>query len=148
LKKIVTVFLITILIVSAVGCSNVEITRHGYTYRGENEQWSAEYKVDGFVKITKSDNKNKYETYEENLLTVTFKNDISELSNIKNMEISYTDGSGGGNLKQELNQHNLKNIYTMRTSGRGASIMDGDEIIEVTITLDGESQKFYLENIK
>ena len=84
-----------------VGCSNQEVIKHNYTYKGENEFWTAEYKVNGTGAFTEKDNKTSYESKCSNAFTVTYKKDLSELSSVKNLEISYESSAGGGKITED-----------------------------------------------
>lgn len=69
----ISIILIGILLCVFTGCSNKEVNRHNYIYKGENEFWSAEYKVNGTEKFTEKDGKRYYESSCSTILTVTYK---------------------------------------------------------------------------
>jgi hypothetical protein len=121
------------------GCSNRDVIKHNYTYIGENELWSAEYKVNGVF------DKTSYESTSDAILTVTYKRNLSELSTVKQLKISSissfriltVDHLFDGNPPNEK-------TYTANISGEG--IENKDEIVKVNITLDGKKQIIELRN--
>ncbi len=42
----IAIILTTIMLFMVAGCSNKDVIKHNYTYKGENEFWTAQYKVD------------------------------------------------------------------------------------------------------
>lgn len=139
--------LIIILLFIIVGCSNQKVIRHNYTYKGENELWTAEYKVNGTGIFTEKDNKTSYESSSNDILTVTYKNDISELSSVKHLEISYRSSAGGGGITEDYNEGSTaEKTYTIKSGGTGGAIENKDEIIKVIINLDGKIQTIELKN--
>jgi hypothetical protein len=142
-----TVILIAIMLFIIVGCSNQKVTKHNYTYEGENEFWTAEYKVTGTETVTEKDNKISCESKSNNLFIVTYKKDVSELSSVKHLEISYKSSVGGGKSTADFDDDSPKRkTYTMSSGSTNGSIENKDEVIEVTIDIDGELQTFELKN--
>lgn len=142
MRKIV-VILVTIMLFLIVGCSNKEVIRYDYTYRGENEFWTAEYKVKGTATFTEKDNKTSYEGNGSKILTVTYKKDISELSSVKHLEISYKSRKVAYDLDD--NETMDQKTFTLKSNNVGA-IENKDEIIKVNINIDGETQTIELKN--
>lgn len=142
MRKIV-VILVTIMLFTIVGCSNRKIIRYDYTYRGENEFWSAEYKINGTSTFTEKDNKTSYEENGSRILTVTYKGDISELSSVKHLEISYKNRRLGYDFddNESLNQK----TFTLKSNYLG-TVEGKDEILKVYINLDGKTQTIELKN--
>lgn len=148
MKRIVSILILVVILVIS-GCSNREISEHHYTYRGENNLWSAEYKIDATVTFFKIDDVLNVETYKERMLTVTYKEDISDLSKVKHLIISYNSSTGGGSLDEEFDSEPpTENIYTLKSSSTGSAIENEDETIQVTINIDGEIQTIELMNTK
>lgn len=142
-----TVILISIMLFMIVGCSNQEVIKHNYTYKGENEFWIAEYKVNGTGTFTKKDNKTSYESKCSEVFTVTYKKDLSELSSLKHIEISYKSSARGGKITEDYDDGSSpQKTYTMNSGGTGGAIENKDEVIEVTINLDGNIQTIELKN--
>jgi len=148
MKKIVSI-LILVMIVVISGRSNREVSEHHYIYRGEKNLWNAEYKVDATVTFFKIDGVLNVETYKERILTVTYKGDISDLSKVKHLIISYNSSAGGGSLDEEFDSKPpTENIYTLKSSSTGTAIENEEETIQVTINIDGEIQTIELTNTK
>lgn len=142
MRKIV-VILVAIMLVTIVGCSNRKIIRYDYTYRGENEFWNAEYKVNGTATFTEKDNKTSYSDNGSKILTVTYKGDISELSSVKHLDISYKSRK----LVYDFDQNESidQKTFTLKSNGLG-SVENKDEILKVDINLDGKIQTIELKN--
>lgn len=137
-----------IILFTVTGCSNKEMVKHDYTYKGENEFWTAEYKVkgeSGFVK--KGDNK-LHKSDSRSILTVTYKKDLSELSSIKHFKISYKSSTGetGRSYQSDKNNPLNKKTYTIENTSKDTVIESKDEIIKVSIDIDGKVQTIELKN--
>ena len=135
----------TLLIIT--GCSNKEVLEHNYIYKGENEFWTAEYKVDGTGIFTKNNGRTEYENHCDKGFTITYKKDISKLASVKHLEISYKSGVSGGNITEDYKDGlQAEKTYNMKSSSSGGAIENKDDVIEVSINLDGEIQTFELKN--
>jgi hypothetical protein len=132
------------------GCSNKEVIKHNYTYKGENELWTAEYKVNGIGKFTKKDGITDYKSNSDEVLTITYKKELSEIASVKHLEISYESSAGGGTLTNNYDKNNplSQKTYTLKSSCVGGAIETKDEIIKVNINLDGKTQTIELKNVK
>ena len=131
------------------GCSNKEVIKHNYTYKGENEFWTAEYKVNGTGTFTEKDNKISYESKCSKVLTVIYKKDLTELSSVKHLEISYKSSAGGGKITEDYDDGPPdQKTYTIKIGGTGGAIENKDEVIEVTINLDGKIQTLELKDVQ
>lgn len=141
MKKIIY-SLLTILVIIISGCSNQKTTEYHYTYKGENELWSVEYKVDGStILTTKKEGTLSVTTNKDTVLTATYKNDISELQGVKNITISYDWTYGGGSLIHEYDDTPpTQTVFTIKSSSTNGPIERKDEIIYVTISINGEEQ--------
>lgn len=140
----IAIILITIMLFMVAGCSNKNVIKHNYTYKGENEFWTAQYKVNSTDTFTKKDDKLHYEGNSNDILTVTYKKNISDLSSVKHLEISYKSSAGYGSIGQNSPR---KKTYTMTSSSTtGGATENKDEIIKVTINLDGKIQTIELKN--
>jgi hypothetical protein len=148
LRKVASI-LIVIMIFIIAGCSNKEIIKHNYTYTGQNEFWSAEYKVNGTGIFTEKNGKTEYQSNSDNTLTVTYKKGLAELSSVKHLQISYESSAGSGSINLEFKDTppNEK-TYTHKSSSKGGAIEKKDEIIKVNITLDGKTQTIELKNVQ
>ncbi|MDF2536781.1 MAG: hypothetical protein K0R18_2943 [Bacillales bacterium] len=141
--------LIVIILMIITGCSNKEVIKHNYTYKGENDLWSAEYKVNGTGTFTEKANTTEYESNSISTLTVNFKKKMSELSSVKHLEISYESSAGGGKSSFDFNDNppNQK-TYKLELGSSGGAIENKDEVIKVNISIDGKAQTIDLKNIQ
>lgn len=137
--------ILTILLMT--GCSNKEVIKHNYTYKGENDSWTAEYKVNGTVTFTEENNYTKCDSEANKVFTVTYKNDISKLSSAKNVEISYKSSTSAGKITNKYDDGDrIQKTYTMQSSSKNGAIENEDDVIEVTINIDGNIEVFELKN--
>jgi hypothetical protein len=137
-----------IMVLIFTGCSNKDVIEHDYTYKGESELWTAEYKVNGTGTFTKKDGTLEYDSDVDTILTVTYKKALSELSSVKNLEISYETSAGGGKLNENFDDiPPNKKTYTLKSGRSGGAIENKDEIIKVNISIDGKSQTLELKNV-
>ncbi|MDD7796067.1 hypothetical protein [Clostridium sp. 'White wine YQ'] len=141
--------LILIMLLILTGCTNQKVTKVSYTYKGENDLWTAEYKVNGTKTITEKKDKSEYNSDYNNSLIVTYKKDVSELASMKSLEISYESSATGGKSNQSFDDNTPKQkTYTIKTSSTGSAIEREDEIIKVDINIDGKIQTIELKNAK
>lgn len=147
LRKTISVLVVIILFI-LTGCSNKEVVKHNYTYKGENEFWAAEYKVNYTGTFTEKNNKTEYKPYSNNILTVTYKKNLSDLSSVKHLEISYETNSGGGKLTEDFDSNNPLNQKTYKFRSGGEVIENKNEVIKININLDGKIQTIELKYIQ
>lgn len=147
-KMISTLTLIIFTLLIIIGCSNREVIKHNYTYKGENESWVAEYKVDGEEIFTKDDGKTKYDSNSNETLTVTYKKDKSKLDSLKHIDISYKSSVSGGQISHDYDDDSVqdKGAYTLNSNSTNGAFEKEDEVIEVTINLDGKIETIKLKN--
>jgi len=143
------IILIVLILFIITGCSNKEVIKHNYTYKGENEVWTAEYKVNGTGTFNKKDDKTYYQSNSSSTLTISYKKDLTELSQVKHMEISYESSAGASKLNLDFvdNPPNEK-TYMLKSSSIGGAIESKDEIIYVKISVDGNTQAIQLKSVK
>jgi hypothetical protein len=131
------------------GCTNKKVINNDYIYRGENEFWIAEYKVNGTGTFTEKNNKTSYESKCSEVLIVTYKKDLSELSLVKHLEISYKSSTGGGEMTENFDDGPpSEKTYTIKSGSTNGAIENKDEIILVNIDVDGKTQIIELKNEK
>ncbi len=152
LKKLY-IFFMCIMLLSITGCSyKKEIVNLNYTFNGENEFWSAEFQVKG----TGISRQNLFGqiNFDSNLaktLIVTYKKDISKLSSVKYLEISYYEEDNpllkGKMLIEDYNNgSHARKAYTLNSHTTGSAVETGNSIIIVTINIDNKIQTFKLKN--
>ena len=149
MKKISLFFCFTItLVLISISCSKKDIAYYKYTYTGENEQWNATYTVNESVEFTNTDKGLDVETDAKNKLVITYKGELTDLSSVKHMEITYESGVEGGKRTEDYNDGASisSKTFTLTSGGKNSAIHNGDEIVTVTITIDGNMQTLELKN--
>jgi hypothetical protein len=112
-----------------------------YTFKGENEHWTVSYNVKTYT----YDNIGK--NYANYKLSIIFKGNISKLSKSKKLTYSYESSAGNGGttlLIDNLSDEELK-IFE---SGSRNIVENEDEIINVSINVDGDNETIKLKNNK
>ncbi|WP_027624924.1 hypothetical protein [Clostridium lundense] len=146
-KKLLILIVIMVFIVT--GCSGKNITKYNYNYKGENNLWTAEYKVNGTSTFIEQGNKIYYDSDSKSTLIVTYKKDLSDLSSIKHLVISYESSAGNGNLNLKFDHYPPnKKTYMIESGGTGRALENTNEIIKVTINIDGKAQTIKLKNVQ
>jgi hypothetical protein len=144
-KKTINILIIMLLLI-ITGCTKREDIDHNYVYKGENEFWSAEYRVNGTSTFTEKNGKTEYDSNANNVFTITYKKEISQLSAVKHMEILYKSSVAGGKITVNDGEAKEKS-YTTKSGGTGGAIENKDEVIKVTINLDGKLETIELKNV-
>ncbi|MHC1719674.1 MAG: hypothetical protein AB9844_03100 [Clostridiaceae bacterium] len=147
-NKSVILLSLLLMVLVITGCSGKDTKVYKYTFTGENELWSGDYKVDGKVTFYKEDGTLKCVSSHVNVLTVTCKKDISELAGVKDLSIEYDTTAGGGKLTEHYDTPPDRKVFTFKDNGNGAFVTNKDAIIKVTITVDGKSQLLELKQKK
>lgn len=146
MRKLIS-FIIVLIIVGTTGCSQKDIIKHNYTFKGENESWIAEYNVNGTQTFIEKDDVTDFESECKKEFSITSKNDISELSSIKNIIISYKSSTSKGEIVKDYKDGTqIEKTYKIQSSSTGGSIENKDDIIEVTVNIDGNIETFELKN--
>lgn len=145
----ILIVIMTFTLFTITGCSNKDVIRHNYTYKGENGLWTAEYKVNGTGTFAKKDGTLHYEGNSNNILTVTYKKEISKLSSIKHLEISYKSSASGGEITEDFDDGcPKKKTYTLKSNSTVAAIENKAEVIKVNVSIDGNTQTIELKNVQ
>lgn len=146
-KTVIIVIVIMILIIT--GCSNKKVVNHNYTYKGENEFWIAEYRVNGTGTFTEENGMTIYKSNCDKILTINYKKNLSDLSSVKHLEISCESSAGNKKLIDNFdNNHPIKKTYTLKSSGSGIAIENKKEIIKVNIDLGEKTETIELKNVQ
>ncbi len=149
MKKAVAVFACFMLIL-LTGCFNREVENYNYLYKGENASWTAEYAVNGTGIWTKTNGKLHYDNDIEKVFTITYKGNISELANVRHLEIAYETTAGGGRQTEDYDSSNpiSEKTFKFRSRSQGVAVGRKDQTIKVTITLDNDVQSLELKNLE
>lgn len=145
MKKVMIIFIILILL-TVTGCSNKDVKKHHYVFKGENDYWTIVYEVNANETFFKKDGKLHYDSKSNETFTATYKKDLSDLASNENIEISYKSSVGGGKLTEEIDKVNPKKIFSMKSGSTGGALENEDEVIEVNINIDGNIQTIELKN--
>lgn len=84
-----------------MGCGHDVSSERSYLLRGENEEWAVDYQITFTTTFPEENGKKYAKKSKSNSITVTYKKDITELSDIKNMKISYKDSFGSGGSEEQ-----------------------------------------------
>jgi hypothetical protein len=80
---------------------------------------------------------------------VTYNKDLSQLSSIKHLEISYESSAGSQSLVEDFKDgHPNEKTYVLKSGSKGRAIENKDEVIKVSINLDGKIEIIELRNVK
>ena len=142
------------MLLTITGCSNKQVGNINYTFKGENESWAAEYQVKGTLTSSKLFGQINVDSDLAKTLIVTYKKDISQLSSVKYLEISYEveDDREENALKGKTlienynNDSHAQKTYTLNSHTTGSRIEVGNDIIKVTINIDNQIQTIKLKN--
>lgn len=140
-----------IMLLTITGCrSNKQIDNINYTFKGENEFWAAEYQVKGTCTFSKNFfGKINFDSDLNKTLIVTYKEDISQLSLVKHLEISYDEEAplkGNMLIEDYNNGSHARKTYTLKSHTAGPAVETGYSIIIVTINIDNQIQTIKLKN--
>jgi hypothetical protein len=130
------------------GCPKKDVTKYNYNYKGENELWNVEYKVNSTVTITDKDGKLDRESESENVLIVTYKGELTDLSYVRHMEISFASSTHSGKKVSDydVEEHISSKTFTLKSGGKNNAIPIENDIVKVTINIDGDTQTLELKN--
>lgn len=146
LKKLIS-FIIILIVLGTTGCSKKDVINHNYTFKGENESWVAEYNINGTQEFIEKDGSSNFKSECEKEFSITYKNDISELATIKNIAISYASSTSKGEIVENYRDGTQpEKTYKIQSSSRGGAIESKDDIIKVSVNIDGNIETFELKN--
>lgn len=151
MKKRISIVIIAIMLL-LTGCTTTnnetKTNTFNYTFKGENESWVAEYIVNETETFTEKDGKTNYDNHGDNVLTVIYKNDISELSSVKHMEISFKSISSSVSLVTDFNDASPnEKTFILKSGFENGALTIKNQVITVTVNLDGKIQTFELTNV-
>ncbi len=121
-------------------------TFYTYTYTGENELWNVEYKVNETAEFTEKENGLDVETEAKGELVITYKGELAELSSVKHMEISYECNLEANKIVDDYKDGISSKTFTINSVRKNGALHNGNEIITVTIKMDGDTQTLKLQN--
>lgn len=145
MKKVMIIFIILILL-TVTGCANKDVIKHHYVFKGENDYWTVVYEVNTKATFYKNDGRLHCDIKSNNEFTATYKKELSDFSSKKNIEIGYKSITGEAKLSNEIDHTNPQRTYSMKSSSTGGALEKADDVIEVTINMDGNIQTIELRN--
>ena len=104
-----------------MGCAHDVSSERSYLLRGENEEWMVDYQITFTTTFPEENGKKYAKKSKSNLLTIAFKKDITELSDIKNLKISYKDSFGSGGFEEQNYDESLEKTVFRLGGGRTSS---------------------------
>ena len=168
MKKIVVMLLL--LAAFTTGCSYHVTSSSSQSYRGESENWKADYKADFRTSFQEKAGKTYVTKKEKDHLTITYKNDVTLLVPARHFEMTFNDINGnkckqtedsdspfvkkefhsGGGMKStiELNDplQTQGNLHKSIMIYSGPSYeMRTNASITVNIKIDGKSENMILK---
>jgi hypothetical protein len=149
LKRLI-VMVVILLLLSFAGCGKKEDGNKYNIFIGENELWSAKYELTGSENYTEKENGNlSDDSWTDRKLTVEYKGELSDLSKVNSLEISYTSKLGGGKLTGNYEGEGPSTkIFTLESGGNVYYEPDKDDVIQVEINIDGEIQNLELKLVE
>jgi hypothetical protein len=145
-KRFLIPLLLILLLLS--GCSNEDVYRHYYDYKGENESWKAEYIVNAKVTFTEHKGVLDAESESEEIFILTYKGELSDLSSVRLFEYGYESILHSGSSSAEYSAENpiQTKTFKLRSGSKGGAISNEDTIYTVTVNMDGVKQSFELKS--
>lgn len=147
MKQIILLTL-TLILIAATGCTKKDEVNHHYVFLGENEDWTIQYEVEGKDSFKKKDETLTYEGNSDTIFTASYKKEASNLSTYDKIDISYQSSSKGGSISEEIIKDNPQTSYSIKSSSKSGVNLSSDDIIKVSINLDGNIQLIELHNKK
>lgn len=139
--------ILLIIILSITGCSNKDVIKHKYYFKGESELWNVYYQEKSVETFTKKNGKLVYDRETEAKLTAVYKNELSELVQVKRIEIGYEAGSYKSILSEEYSGEGPYSSSFVLNSSDGL-VANEDGVINVSISIDDDTETFELNNVK
>jgi len=142
MKKIKLILLLIILL-SMTSCSNKDVIKHKYFFKGESELWDVYYQEKSVETFTEKDGKLDYDSDTEATFTAVYKNGLSDLKAVKKIEIGYDTGSVGSSRSEEYNGDGPSSkAFIMNSSG--GLVANENRIIIVSLSIDGVTETLEL----
>ncbi|MDF2556980.1 MAG: hypothetical protein K0R71_808 [Bacillales bacterium] len=148
MKKFFTFLTITIIVILTFWNAKKDTTIINQVYSGKNENWTAQFEVTGTETFKDKDGTLSYENDIKKVLKVNYKGDLSQLNSSRHIDISYKSSAGGGSNSGDIDGRLTSTSFTLKSSGQNCAFENKDEIIEVSINLDGKIQRIELSNTK
>jgi hypothetical protein len=128
-----------------MGCSNKDVIKHKYYFKGEGNLWDAYYQEKSVETYREIDGILDYDCDTESTFTAVYKNDLSDLVDVKKIEVGYDAGSFGSTLTENYIENGPdKRAFIIKSTSGLVSNEAG--IIKVSISIDGKTETFELQS--
>jgi len=143
-----TLVMLVLIILLLIGCSNKIVEYHNYTYRGESTNWIGEFEVSTTQTFKEIDEKPHYDTESEYIFTLTYKGEIEDLLEVQELQYSYEYlyKRSGDTIEKPNDKEIMYKEIIYRKSSEGIRIISPDDVIKVTVEVDGKAETFLLIN--
>lgn len=138
------VFCVVLLLALVTGCSKKESAEKEYTntFKGESNHWTATYQVEGNGNLFKRQEGTKGKSKRHFILT--YKGDVSELSNLKTLEYSYLSSESKGHETLTFDKPVTEKEFTLDKAKDG-EMESSDETVSVKVKWDGKEEELSLK---
>ena len=148
MKRMLISCLFLLLLVFA-GCGKKDNGDRHNTFAGENEFWSVTYELSGNISHTKKENGNlQIDGWTDTKFTAEYKGDLSDLSDVKHIEIGYKGKFDKGRIVNDYSDGDGATSKIFELSGSNSSVYrvpGKEDTIQVEVNVDGEIQNFELK---
>lgn len=121
-----------------------DVVIYDYTFSGKSEHWKGTYEFYGRGVFYQDGDATAYDSESEDTFTLEFEGNLDEL---RNTTVTYTykvnTSESGGSVENPTSK-----VFQHHSSAKGGSMVEGDQIIEVTIEWAGQEEKLYLERVQ
>lgn len=125
-----------------------ETTNNDYKFRGESEQWEAEYFYKGTEKWGGKYGTKTYSNQDNYEFVLKYKGSLEELSSLQKLEYSYetnTNHSGGKKIEQ-FTEPPQTVIFSTSGASKGGAKVSEDAVIKVNVKWNDFEESFVLNN--
>jgi hypothetical protein len=140
--------MLALMILLLTGCLNKELIHHNYTYKGESKDWIGGFEVRTTQTFKEIDEKPHYDTESEYIFTLTYKGEIEDLLEVQELQYSYEYlyKRSGDTIEKPNDKEIMYKEIIYRKSSEGIRIISRDDVIKVTVEVDGKAETFALIN--
>ncbi|MFC4558207.1 hypothetical protein ACFO3D_08275 [Virgibacillus kekensis] len=131
---------------NAIGQGAKDVYNYEHLFKGESDNWRAEYHVNAEQVFYEEDDTLKGASESEEVFKLIYKGSLDELAEVNQLEWKYETVAGGGGGTRDFGEHfpDTK-VFTQYSGGNGA-IEPGDQEIKVSVQWDGNTEEFTLTN--
>lgn len=139
-----TILVVALGVFSMFFPAGMEASNETLLFTGENEQWEASLQVENEIIWIESEyGMKEHRSTSHDFFILSYKGEISELSNLNEITYGY-DCIGGGGGMSCTEEGPLKAEYTGSSGSSNSSLPNENSEILVTVTIGGVTEEFYL----